>query len=189
MLNTAQTSVNAHSLKSKRKQTELHGDPGTVSGTKNSDHFTSKIFSTTHDHFRKDKNKFGGGVFIGAKKDLLAMHDDNMIMDCDSVWVRIVIAGKQLLHIGSFSRSTDSEPNPLVKLDESLKKLTGKTTPLNIISAGDFNGPDLSWENNTINNNTWNGTKLNQTLPWIANKNMLSKHRDAATTGDNSRSH
>ena len=58
-----------------------------------SDHFTSEIFPTTHDYFRKDRNKFGGGVFIGVKKDLLAMQDDSMNADCESIWVKIVFAG------------------------------------------------------------------------------------------------
>ena len=185
--------VNVCSVKSKRKQRDLHAlfeqeDPDIVCGTEShvdSDHFTSEIFPTTHDYFRKDRDKFGGGVFIGVKKDLLAMQDDSMNADCESIWVKIVFAGKQPLHIGSFYRPTNSDPIPLVKLDESLKKLTGKATLPNIILAGDFNAPDINWENNTINKNPQYGVKLNQTLLDTANDNMLSQLQHTPTRGDN----
>ena len=49
-----------------------------------SDHFTSEIFHTTHNYFKNGWNKFSGRVFIGVKK-YLAMPDDNMLVDCDSI--------------------------------------------------------------------------------------------------------
>ena len=68
--------VNVRSVKSKRKQRDLHAlfeqeDPDIVCVTEShvdSDHFTSEIFPTTHDYFRRDRNKFGGGVFHRCEK-------------------------------------------------------------------------------------------------------------------------
>ena len=108
-----------------------------------------------------------------------------MILDCDSVWVRIVIAWKQPLHIGSSSKSTNSDSIHLARLNESLKKLNGKTTLPNIISVGDINIPDICWENNTISNNPQYFVNLNQSLLGMANNNMLRQLWYTPKTGDN----
>ncbi|XP_072028193.1 uncharacterized protein [Amphiura filiformis] len=188
--------VNCRGIKSKRKQHDLQAvieqeDPDIICGTEShidSNYFTSEIFPDTHEIFRKDRNRFGGGVFIGVKKDLLAMQEENMDTDCEAIWVKILFAGKQPLYVGCFYRPTDRDPIPLTKLDEAVKKLTGKSALPNIILTGDFNTPDIDWENGTIvtgENKPQYGRHLNQTMINLANDNMLSQVQRIPTRGEN----
>ena len=69
-----------------------------------------------------------------------------------------------------------------------MKKLTSKSTLPNIIWAGDFNTPDIDWENNTIvtgKNKPQYGIPVNQTLIDLANDNMLSQLQHIPSRGDN----
>ena len=185
--------VNCRSLKSKRKQHDLQAlleqeDPDIVCGAEShtgAEHFTSEIFRNSHDIFRKDRNKNGGGVFVGVRKDLLAVQEDGLDTECEALWIKILFAGKQPLYIGSFYRPTNTDPVPLQKLDEVLKTLTGKATLPNIILTGDFNMPDINWENNTIKANPQYGKFINQTLLDMGNDNMLSQLQHLPTRGDN----
>ncbi len=85
--------INCRGIKSKRKQRDLQAtieqeDPDIICGTEShldSTYFTSEVFPNTHDIFRKDRDKHGGGTFIGVKKDLLAMQEESMETDCEAV--------------------------------------------------------------------------------------------------------
>ena len=189
-------SINCRGIKSKRKQRELQSaieqeDPDIICGSEtwiDNTYFNSELFPNSYDIFRKDRNRYGGGVFIGVKRDLLAMQEDSMDVDCEAIWIKIIFAGKQPLFVGSFYRPKNNDPTPLVKLDEAVKKLTSKTTLPNIVLAGDFNTPDIDWENNTIvsgKNKPQYGMRLNQTLMDLANDNMLSQMQHSPSRGDN----
>ena len=190
-------SLNCRSLKSKKKQKDLRSvitqeNPDIICGNEShldGDYFTSEVFPDTHEIFRKDRNRYGGGVFIGVKKDLLAMQEHSLDTDndCESIWIKIIFAGKQPLYIGSFYRPTNANPVPLTKLDEALKKLTTRSTLPNIILAGDFNTPDINWKDSTIitgENKPRYGKHLNQTMLDLANDNMLSQMQHLPTRGD-----
>ena len=183
--------VNCRSLKSKRKQRDLQAlvqqeDPDIICGTEthlDNTYFTSEVFPDTYDIHRKDRNRYGGGVFIGVRRDLLAMPEETLDTDCEAIWVKIIFAGKQPLYIGSFYRPTNDDPAALLKLDEALKKLTQKNTLPNIVLLGDFNTPHINWENNTITNQPQYGYHLNQVLIDLANDNVLSQMQQIPSRG------
>ena len=77
-------------------------DPDIICGCEShidSTYFNSELFPETHDVFRKDRNRYGGGVFIGVKRDLLAMQEESLEADCEAIWIKIIFAGKQPLFV------------------------------------------------------------------------------------------
>jgi hypothetical protein len=72
------------------------------------------------------------------------------------VSVKSNILTSKPLYIGSFYKTpSNDDPDVINKLHESISKLTCKDTVLtNIILTGDFNVPDINWDNMSIRNNT-----------------------------------
>ena len=189
-------SINCRGLKSKRKQRDLRSvieqeDPDIICGNEShidGNYHSSEIFPNNYDIFRNDRDKYGGGVFLGVRSDMLAMEEESLRTDCESVWGKIIFAGKQPLYVGSFYRPTNCDPKPLEELDRAVRKLTGKNSLPNIILCGDFNTPSINWDNNSIikgQNGPQYGKKLNQTLLDLANDNMLTQVQHEPTQGEN----
>ena len=150
-------SINCRGLKSKRKQRDLHSaiqqeDPDIICGNEShvdENYHTSEVFPDNY-IFRNDRNRYGGGVFLGLRKDLLGMKEDRLQTDSESIWVKIIFAGKQPLYVGSMYRPTDENTKALEELDKALKKLTTRNSLPNILLLGDFNTPDINWSTNSI---------------------------------------
>ena len=66
--------------------------------------------------------------------------------DCEVVWVKVKVKGSSGLYIGSFYRPPDkNKPEYLQQLHKLLNKIpTDKGTHLWL--GGDFNLPDITWE-------------------------------------------
>ena len=186
-------SINCRGLKSKRKQRDLRSvieqeNPDIICGNEShldGDYHSSEIFPSNYDIFRKDRNRYGGGVFLGVRKDMLAMEEECLQTDCETVWVKIIFAGKQPLYVGSFYRPTNEDPSPLEELDKAVRKLTSKNSLPNILLCGDFNTPDINWDNNSMKKSPQYGKKLNQTLLDLVNDNMLTQMQHEPSRGDN----
>ena len=66
-------SISCRGLKSKKKQRDLHSviqqeEPDIICGNEShvdGNYHTSEIFPDNYDIFRNDRNRYGGGVFIG----------------------------------------------------------------------------------------------------------------------------
>jgi len=91
------------------------------------------------------------------------------------------------LYIGSFYRTpSNDDPDVINKLHDSMSKLTCKDTVLpNIILTGDFNVPDINWDNMSIRNNPNYSLQLNNTMIDFVNANYLSQLTDQPTRNDN----
>ena len=63
---------------------------------------SSELFIPGFTVFRKDRDKFGGGVCIAVSDDLLATHCIDLDSDSESVWVKLDIVGHKSLYLCSF---------------------------------------------------------------------------------------
>ena len=72
------------------------------------------------------------------------------------------------------------------QLHESVPKLTRKDTALlNIILNGDFNTPDIIWENASVRSNNNYSIQLNNTMLDFVSANFLTQLTDKPTRKDN----
>ena len=111
---------------------------------------SSEIFPPNYAVFRKDRDigTSGGGVLVAIRSDLIATHRIDLDTDCEIVWVTIKIQGSKSITVGAFYRSQKYGATSayLDQLRQSLAKIKG-TTGNQIWLAGDFNLPDINWDN------------------------------------------
>ena len=104
------------------------------------------------------------------------------------IYFSLVIANKKPLYIGSFYRTPSKDDTEIIKqLHESVSKLTCKKDDVlpNIIINGDFNTPDIIWEDLTVNNNPNYSMQLNNTMLDFVNANFLTQLINTPTRNDN----
>jgi hypothetical protein len=61
-------------------------------------------------------------------------------------WTKIQLKGCKALYTGCFYRKPHNEPSALENLNNSLSRLTHNSTLPNVILTGDFNLPDIDWD-------------------------------------------
>ena len=100
--------VNCRGLKSSTKRSELHEliathDPDVIFGTEshlNSSIASSETFLNQYAIYRKDRNIYGGGVFIAIKSSLTAMPINwTMDVDCEVLWLNLLVNSGNPLYI------------------------------------------------------------------------------------------
>ena len=136
---------------------------------------------------RKDNKLGAGGVLIAVKNTLVASPLTDLETDCELVWARIEIYNSKPLYVGSFYRTpSKDDPEVINQLHESVSKLTCRDTALpNIILNGDFNTPDILWENASIRPNNNYSIQLNNTMLDFVSANYLTQLTDKPTRNDN----
>ena len=105
---------------------------------------TLKIFRT-NTVFRNDRSSRVGGVIVAVQSNITAVECVDFVTDCEIDLVKISLSGKKDVYIGSFDMSKRNI-NYLNKLKESLE-LLNRNKPKELILCGDFNCPDIDWEN------------------------------------------
>lgn len=109
----------------------------------------AEIFPENYNVYRKDRiTDNHGGVFQAVKKDILITHREDLDTDCEIIWTQCQIKNKtsKSVFFASFYRPNKNDINSLEELDSSLFKLGDRLNSNNIIVAGDFNTPDLKWD-------------------------------------------
>lgn len=94
---------------------------------------------------RKDPNKIrGGGVALYVKNEISMLEREDLYEQLfpESVWCNICCGGEKTL-IGVCYRAPDS----LIVNDAALYALIGRASCENIVLMGDFNFPEIKWEN------------------------------------------
>ena len=88
------------------------------------------------------------------KKDLIVTHRDDLDTDCEIIWTQCQIKNRRSksLFFASFYRPNVNDLNSLNELDASLFKLGDKINTNNVILAGDFNAPNINWNDLNIPN-------------------------------------
>jgi hypothetical protein len=115
----------------------------------------SEIFPNDYNVFRKDRPDGYGGVFQAIKKDLIVTQRLELDTDCEIIWTQCQLADKKAKSIllGSFYRPNAHDIKSLHELDNSLSALGDKLHRHNVVLAGDFNAPNILWENQEITGN------------------------------------
>ena len=85
-----------------------------------------------------------------VRKDTVCSGEDTLDTDCEIAWTKIQLKGCKALYNGCFYRKPDNEPSALENLNNSLNRLTHNSTLPNVILTGDFNLPDIDWDEDDI---------------------------------------
>ena len=149
--------INCRSIKNKVADVAAvisEHDPDIILGTEswlNPEIGSGEIFPETYNVFRKDRitNSHEGGVFQAIKKDIIVTHRTDLDTECEIIWTQCQLAGRKSKSIlfGSYYRPNVSDMDGLVELNVSLLKMRDNINKSNVLLAGDFNAPDIDWQN------------------------------------------
>ena len=151
-----------------------------------------EVFTDNFTVFRKgryevvNRNVFGpmadnsthGGVFVGVSSDIICSAVPELDIDGELVWTKINISGSKPLHIGAFYRQPRTVADYLELINNSLNKLSNKDSM--VILGGDFNLPDINWQQNQVNEGS-SRPCLHQTMLDIATGHGLEQVVQAPT--------
>ena len=97
---------------------------------------------------REDRAKGrGGGVLIAFQNKLLSRPCEKLDSECELVWTKIELSNAKDLFVGVFYRPP-TDRTCLENLQISHQKL--QNTNSIVCLCGDFNLPDISWEDNSV---------------------------------------
>ena len=127
--------------------------PDIVCGTEtwlNKNISSSEIFPDSYVIFRRDRTMFeGGGVIRAVKKNLVASQIQDPA-DCELVWTEIQVKERKPLIVGTFYRTKeDNEGHRVDELSSAVSRMGDKINTHHIIVTGDFNLPNVNWDNNS----------------------------------------
>ena len=185
--------VNCRSLKSERKRHDFQElvetyQPDVICGQEShidSSFTNGEIFPPGYNVSRKDRNIHGGGVFIAVSNKFISTTEYSLDTDCEILWSKISIVGSKPLLIASFYRPPDDNMNPLLALNQSLRKLSNNGPLPNVILGGDLNFPDIDWENYTVKPNPQYGYRINRLMLEIAEEHGLQQLQKEPTCLNN----
>ena len=126
-------------------------EPDVFLGTEShldSNHLSAELFPGNYIPHRKDRNKYGGGVFVATKDTLIS----NEIQDssaCEAVWNEIMMTNKPSVIVGNFYRPPSASEEALLELDNSISTMKQKYPNSVIIVGGDFILPGIDWKTNS----------------------------------------
>ena len=185
--------INARSLRGKPDQLQCvlsSTDPDIVIVTEtwlDASIMSSEIFPSDFTAYRKDRktDTRGGGVLIAVNNRLMSSLENDLDTKCEIVWVKIEIAGVKTLHVGGFYRPPVMTRDGLQTLAELKKSLDLiQNTDSNVWIGGDFNMPDVKWEDYSVKGGAKN-TVLHQTFLDIIQESNLEQMNIHPTRGPN----
>lgn len=126
----------------------------------------NEIFPTCYTVYRKDRNAHGGGVFILIHNTISSFLVDVEAGSTEIVCCKVLLNNGSSVAFVSFYRSPSTRaPQPLLNLNNVL--LTLQTTY--IVLAGDFNLPDVIWQQLTP-------VLVNSSLLYTTFREMINAH-------------
>ena len=164
---------------------DLH-NPDFVLGTESklcSNISSYSIFPPNYTVFRKDRNRFGGGIFQAIKSDLICVEEfDFAVDDCEIIWTSLKLANCKTLFLSSYYRPPNSSSDSLDHLSESIRQVFAKVpNHPNIIIGGDFNLGDIDWDTPVPTPNNPSTASRHQKFLQIIDDYSLSQHVKAST--------
>ena len=116
---------------------------------------SSEVFPDGFNAYRRDRpDGRGGGVFLLVSQQYESHQPEELTVDsnvdCEAVWVKVKVLGSSDLYIGSFYRPPDkTNPEYLQELQSIMRRIpTDKGAHLWL--GGDFNLPDIIWEEESV---------------------------------------
>ena len=105
---------------------------------------------------------------------------------CEVSWSKIQIQGSKPLYTGCFYRQPTSDVTPIQHLDESLGRITHNTNLPNIVLTGDFNVPDIQWnEEYSIRTPQQYSRELNESVLNLMNEHNMEQCNKTPTRENN----
>ena len=106
---------------------------------------SGEIFPPQYQVFRRDRESDPhGGVFLAIKNVLIASEEKDLSTQTESIWASVHVKGVSPVFIGAFYRSQTTNEDYIRQLDIALSKIPKQAS---IWLIGDFNLPDVDWEN------------------------------------------
>ena len=134
---------------------------------------------------RLDRNRYGGGVFIAYRDNLVVSELKNVGKSCELVVLKVEVWKSAPIYIVSFYRPTDRNPIPLKDLQAELEKLFNRKSTPKLLLCGDFNVPDISWQNYSIDDNPQYGLPVNEAMLDLVERFHLEQLVQVPTRLDN----
>jgi len=97
---------------------------------------SSEIFPENYTSFRNDRGTLGGGVFVLVHNSIIGTEQPKYVTNCEIEWVKYYMPHRN--------------KKSLEELEKAIDKITEENKNSNIILAGDFNCPDIDWNNLSI---------------------------------------
>ena len=103
------------------------------------------------------------------------------------VWAKLQLPNNKSLYLCSFYRPPNNNVTPITKLNDFLSSVFYNESPQlpQILLAGDFNLPSISWIDGQIKPNPTYGTDVNQSLLGSINEFALDQLVTESTRGRN----
>ena len=144
---------------------------------------SSEIFPENYTSFRNDRGTLGGGVFILVQNNIIATEQPQYVTDCEIDWVKIKLKNQKDLLIGGFYMPHRNTKD-MEELEKSLKIITDENNNNNIILAGDFNCPDITWETLSLKMDA-SDKEIQRTLIDITSQTGLTQIHEQPTRENN----
>ena len=115
----------------------------------------------------------GGGVFLLVSKQYHSSQPEDLTVDsntdCEVLWVKVKVTGSSDVYVGSFYKPPDkTDPEYLQHQQATLNRIpTDKGAHLWL--GGDFNLPNINWEEECTAPHASNSTQCNQLLTIMRN--------------------
>ena len=122
------------------------------------------------------------GVFQISKADLIITHLTNLNTYSEGIWTETEIKRMKPIVICTFYRTPhDSQGTQIEELDVSLSKFGNKINTHNVIITGDFNLPNINWENHHVTPNSGYSTVVANKLLSLVEDHGLIQHVNEST--------
>ncbi|XP_041453148.1 uncharacterized protein LOC121406192 [Lytechinus variegatus] len=128
--------------------------PDIVQGTEtwlSSSIHSNVIFPDDYVVFRRDRQVGQhGGILTACRNDLVMSRKEEFEGDGEILWTQIKHQGRRTLLIGTVYKHKHDDKDTVNELEQSFGKISRKGKPYNILLSGDFNQPNVNWEESTI---------------------------------------
>ena len=135
---------------------------------------------------RKDrKNETYGGVLLLYREDLNITRREDLEGKGEILWCQLDITNRRPLLIGTVYKRKHSDIQTVENLDKSLQKINERAKLTDIILTGDYNQPNINWdEMNVIPNHPYSKATAEKLIA-VIQENGLEQRVDKPTRGDN----
>ena len=104
--------------------------------------------------------------------------------DCEIIWANVKLKGSKHMYIGSFYRPPNSNIETLKELEKSIINLPKNSDNQHIVLGGDFNLPDINWNDACVTRGSKRAV-IHQQLLDIASDHMLENIQKEPTREKN----
>eukprot|EP00057_Strongylocentrotus_purpuratus_P027291 XP_011681765.1 PREDICTED: uncharacterized protein LOC589552 [Strongylocentrotus purpuratus] len=181
--------VNFQSIRNKKEELAVlieSTKPSIIIGTEtwlNSSIFTSEIFPPSYSVVRKDRVGGHGGVLLAVRSDLtyntLQIQDEG-----EHVYIKLSFGKDVSLIVGALYRPPNSDTQYMDKICSTIEELSVQNRKAVLWIGGDFNLPDINWEDLSVGGHSNPASINNRFLDMIQNCN-LQQMVTFPTRGDN----